>query len=243
MPSRELSLRPRLKAAADMMNNCQKAADIGCDHGRLSVALIRMGKAKRIIASDISEPSLEKARILAQKCRLSDKIEVCVSDGLSHLKESDNVDAIIIAGMGGELISSILADGEKVARAARQIILQPMGGIEELRKFIAANGYEIFDETLVFDAKRYYQIIGIRNSSKPCSANAANGFLGDYWSLGSMLFTKRDPLLVPFLKRRENMLTKEIERAKKDNYVPQNLTHELSEVKRLLAFTDTDAKE
>ncbi len=232
MSTRELSLRPRLKAAADMMNNCTKAADIGCDHGRLSVALIRMGKAKNVIASDISEPSLQKARLLAQKCRLSDKIEVCVSDGLSHLSEKDGVDSIIIAGMGGELISSILEKGENVAKQAKQIILQPMGGIEELRKFIAKSGYEIFDETLVLDAKRYYQIIGIRASK--LESSDTNGFLGDYWSLGCKLFEKRDALLIPFLQRRENMLSKELERALSDNYEPEALKRELLHVKKLL---------
>lgn len=235
MATRELSLRPRLKAVADMMNNCKKAADIGCDHGRLSVALIRMGKAKSVIASDISEPSLQKARILADKCRLSDKIEVRVSDGLSHLCESDNVDTIIIAGMGGELISSILSSGEAVSKAAKQIILQPMGGVEELRKFIAKYGYEIFDETLVFDAKRYYQIIGIRYLGTSADSN---GFLGDYWGLGCKLFLKKDPLLLPFLKRRESMLTKELERAKKDNYEPEALKFELVHIKRLLILAE-----
>lgn len=235
--ARELSLRPRLQAVADMMKSSASAADVGCDHGRLSVALLRQGKAKRIIASDISEPSLEKARLLAQKCRLSDKIEVCVSDGLAHLDKSGNVDTIIIAGMGGELISSILAKGEAVAKSAKQIILQPMGGIEELRKFISQNGYEIFDEKLVLDAKRYYQIIGIRF----CDAQSSetNGFLGDYWSLGTLLFEKKDALLKQVLERRLTMLEKEIARANRDNFTPEVLTKELDKVKELLSTVNT----
>ena len=68
--TKKIRLRPRLQAAADMINGSHRAADIGCDHGRLSVALLQQGRADRVIASDISAPSLQKATELAALCGL-----------------------------------------------------------------------------------------------------------------------------------------------------------------------------
>ncbi|MBQ2985271.1 MAG: SAM-dependent methyltransferase, partial [Clostridia bacterium] len=121
-------LRPRLQAAADMITNSEHAADIGCDHGRLSVALLQQGRTMAVTASDISEPSLEKARLLADKCGLSHRMAAVVSDGMSHLSPGA-ADAIIIAGMGGELIAEILAAALPVARGAKCIVMQPMRGV------------------------------------------------------------------------------------------------------------------
>ncbi|MBQ9833113.1 MAG: SAM-dependent methyltransferase [Clostridia bacterium] len=230
-----VALRPRLNSVISMMHSSRVTADIGCDHGRLSVALCQMGISEKVIASDISEPSLQKAHLLVEKCSLSGRITLCVSDGLSHLSEADNIDTIIIAGMGGELIASLLDKGEAVAKKAERIILQPMGGIEELRIFIFENGYTIFDEQLVFDANRYYQIIGIKPSNGEESP-VFEGFPKDYWGIGSKLFEKNDPLLGAFLDKRRNMLNKELYAAQKNGCEPQRLLWELDKVSTLLSL-------
>lgn len=62
-------LRPRLSRALDMLRGSQTVADIGSDHGRLAVALLQQGAAERVIACDISAPSLEKARALCSRVR------------------------------------------------------------------------------------------------------------------------------------------------------------------------------
>ena len=160
--TKKIRLRPRLQAAADMINGSHLAADIGCDHGRLSVALLQQGRADRVIASDISAPSLQKATELAALCGLGSRLTTVLSDGMAHLGP-DEADAIAICGMGGELIARILEANLPAAKNARCITMQPMRGIEELRQFLRKNEFRIIDERLVLDAGRIYQIIGAKS--------------------------------------------------------------------------------
>ena len=102
-----IKLEPRLFELCDMVRGYSCVADIGCDHGRLSCALLQSFDIKRVIAADISETCLQKARKLAEKCGLLSRIDIRCGDGLSVLC-AEEADAVIIAGMGGELISNIL---------------------------------------------------------------------------------------------------------------------------------------
>lgn len=214
-----VQLRPRLQAAADMIKAANHAADIGCDHGRLSVALLQQGRAKHVTASDISEPSLQKAWLLAHKCGLSAQMDTVVSDGISHLSAGD-ADAIIIAGMGGELIARILSDAPDVAYSAKSIVMQPMRGVEELRLFLRENSFRIADERLVLDAGRIYQII----SASPGEPDAIpSWFPQDEYSLGYTMFEKNDPLLLPLLEQYKSGHVKRLAQAERKGVSPESL--------------------
>ena len=171
----QVHLRPRLAAAASFLCGFRTVADIGSDHGRLAVALLQQSSATRVIASDISADSLTKARALALRCGVSEEqLAFSVSDGLSHLAPGE-ADALVFAGMGGELIARLLEEGTAVAQAAECIVMQPMGGTLELRRFLLEQGYSLVDEQLVLDAGRYYQIIAAKPGSGqpadiPCDA-------------------------------------------------------------------------
>lgn len=80
---RSVSLHPRLEAAAALLGKTSVLADIGCDHGRFSAAMLQRGIAEKVIASDISAPSLKKAEQLANVCGLSSKMECRISNGFS----------------------------------------------------------------------------------------------------------------------------------------------------------------
>ena len=80
---RSVSLHPRLEAAAALLGKTSVLADIGCDHGRFSAAMLQRGIAEKVIASDISAPSLKKAEQLANVCGLSSKMECRISSGFS----------------------------------------------------------------------------------------------------------------------------------------------------------------
>ncbi|MBQ3131865.1 MAG: SAM-dependent methyltransferase [Clostridia bacterium] len=202
-----------------MINSAHHAADIGCDHGRLSVALLQQGRAKQVTASDISEPSLEKARLLAQKCSLSDKMHTVVSDGISHLSIGC-ADAIIIAGMGGELIARILSAAPDVAHSTDAIVMQPMRGVEELRRFLRENSFRIVDERLVLDAGRIYQII----SAAPGEPGAIPPwFPQDEYSLGYMMFERGDPLLLPLLEQYKAGHMRRLAQAERKGVSPEAL--------------------
>ncbi len=152
----------RLEQIADMAPKVKTIADIGCDHGMTAISLIESGKAERVICSDISVKSLDKARRYASEKGLSERISFREGDGLSILKESE-ADAAVISGMGGELITRILgADKEK---APGILILSCNTMAHVLRQWLCDNGYGIEDEELIFEGGRFYPIILARVGS------------------------------------------------------------------------------
>ncbi len=157
---RRIHLRPRLAVAARLVGSADTLADIGCDHGRLSVSLLQTNAAARIIASDISAASVEKARALAQYVGVADRMETRCAGGLSALKEKE-ADVLAICGMGGMLIAQILSEAATPLMGARKAVLQPMRGIEELRAYLYTAGYRVAEDVIVYDAGRYYQVFSV----------------------------------------------------------------------------------
>ncbi|MDR0840247.1 MAG: class I SAM-dependent methyltransferase [Christensenellaceae bacterium] len=192
-----IHLRPRLARAADMLCGSHTAADIGCDHARLSIALLQQGIAQRIIASDISAASVEKGRALAALCGASGRITFYVAPGLGALNPGDT-DSIAICGMGGLMILDMLSHAEPIAKAARRIVMQPQGNAGALRHYLYTHGYAVFDEAVVFDGGRYYQLLcaraGIARALPP-------GWPQGYYTIGPIAYEKREPNLAPMLRK------------------------------------------
>ncbi len=227
----QVHLRPRLLAAAAFLADSDTVADIGCDHGRLSAALLQRGLAKRVFASDISEDSLQKAKALACRCGFSDgRLSFFVSDGLSHLAPCE-ADSLVFAGMGGELIARLLEAGKDIACSAKRIVMQPMGGTKELRKYLYENGYAIKDEAMVFDAGRYYQIL----LAAPNIGQSADLPSDAILEFGPILFARRDPLLREALIRCVEGRHRRMQRAAKNGVIPPQLVRELSGAETLLS--------
>ncbi|HWR23934.1 MAG TPA: class I SAM-dependent methyltransferase [Feifaniaceae bacterium] len=157
---RRIHLRPRLAAAAKLIGFADTLADIGCDHGRLSVSALQSGIAGRVIASDISAASAEKARALASYVGVADRMETRCAAGFSALREKE-ADALAICGMGGILIAQILKEAAVPLMGAKKAVLQPMRGIGELRAYLYAADYRVEEDVVVRDAGRYYQVFSV----------------------------------------------------------------------------------
>ncbi|MCI8387403.1 MAG: SAM-dependent methyltransferase [Clostridiales bacterium] len=151
-----IKLSVRLSAAASLVG-AGTVADIGTDHALLPIKLVLAGHS-RALASDINEGPCERARANIMRYRLSDRIAVCCRPGLDRIDEFAP-DNIIICGMGGELIADILAQSGYPRESACRLILQPMSMQDVLRKYLAANGFNILNELVVFDEGKYYQLI------------------------------------------------------------------------------------
>ena len=142
----------RLDAIIEMVPKTYLVADIGCDHGKIAVTLIKMGKAERVICSDISEKSLDKARRLVVSEKLDDKILLRQGNGLSILEDGE-AGVAIIAGMGGDLIAKILEAGK--TKDPEILVLSCNTAPEVLRQWLCGNGYEIDDEDLIFENRHF----------------------------------------------------------------------------------------
>lgn len=135
-------------------------ADIGTDHAYIPIKLIKDCICEKAIASDIKKGPLEIAKQNIERNKLDGKIETRLGAGLSVLKEGE-ADTIIIAGMGGEMIESILKDNEKIAKSAKILVLQPMNSQYELRKYLIKNNYKITSENIAVEGFKVYNILTV----------------------------------------------------------------------------------
>ena len=146
----------RLSMIIDLLPNCGVIADIGTDHGRLGAQLLLSGKCEKVWFSDISAPSLDKAKILCSRLSLSDRAEFFVSDGAKAFPCAP--DCAVIAGMGGATIKEILLGaGDKLK--GTHLVLQPNVYIRETREALCKIGYKITSERCVIAAKRKYILL------------------------------------------------------------------------------------
>ncbi len=151
-------MTPRLLAVAGMVKNSAAIADIGTDHAYIPVYLVTKRRAESAIAMDINEGPLTRADENIKRFNLSDKIKTRLSDGLEKLKNNE-ADTVVIAGMGGILINSIIESHKDRLTSVKKYILQPMTAIEETRKYLAENGFNIVDETLAKEDDKIYTVI------------------------------------------------------------------------------------
>ena len=148
----------RIKAVLNFVEKNSRVADIGADHGYLSIELLKSGRASFAVASDKNPMPLDAAKKNIAAAGLSDFIEVRLGDGLKVLREGE-VDTICIAGMGGALIAEILNDSPQILKSARQLILQPMNAVEKVQSWLTNNGWYISDIDLTEVGGIIYEII------------------------------------------------------------------------------------
>jgi len=155
----------RLKAIVSMVPESETVADIGCDHGKVAVWLLKNGRAKYAVCGDLSGRSLDKARKLAQSKGLKDAISLREGSGFDVVDKGEAQTAVV-AGMGGELIASILEKGKD--KLPDTLVLSCNKGSGVMRKWLGENGFVVEDEDLVLENRHYYPVIRARRgNSKP----------------------------------------------------------------------------
>ena len=148
----------RLAAAADFVREGTVAADVGTDHGYLICYLVNEGICIRGFATDINIKPLESARNLIHEMELDEEIETVLTDGLVGLPE-DEIDEVLICGMGGETIIGILEKAKWVRSEKVHLVLQPMSRADMLRRWLCENGWNIDEEKAVEVEKHLYTVI------------------------------------------------------------------------------------
>lgn len=153
-----MQLSKRLQSIADLVPANSKVADIGTDHGYIPIYLMRTQRANYCIASDINKGPLESAKRNMAKYQVKN-IETRQGSGLQTITKDDQLDAFIIAGMGGYLIHDILKKDLDLVKGMKRIILQPQNNIPELRRYIHQIGFKIEQEVFLEEEGKYYNII------------------------------------------------------------------------------------
>ena len=191
-----MKLTDRLLKIASLVSEGKKVADIGTDHGYIPVYLLNNNKIDFAILADVNKGPLENARKEVRHNKLEDKVDLRLGSGIEVLSENE-VDEIIIAGMGGMLIAQLLEAKKSVAKSAQKLILQPMQAQGELRKYLYNNGFEILEEVLVKEDFRIYEIIVAKYNGVKTEVNDEI-----YYEVSDKLLESNDKLLQEFLNKK-----------------------------------------
>lgn len=167
----------RLRLAADLVRPGSRVADIGTDHAFLPVALVSEGRCPMAIASDVRSGPVQNARRTVEQAALTASISVRLGDGLQTV-QPDEVDDIVIAGMGGETIVEILRAAPWVRDPRYRLILQPMTRAEKLRAALYADGFDVLAERVTCVGKHWYTVIHAAFTGVPGDADAARCYVG-----------------------------------------------------------------
>jgi len=155
-----IKLTSRLSAVAGLVEKCDMVADVGTDHGFVPTYLIQNCICKTAVASDINEGPLTSAVRTAHNYGVSDKVEFVCAPGLSGIKPG-SVDAVVIAGMGGETIVDILSAAEWLKEYKTKLVLQPQSKFEMFEEYLMNNGFDISKAVLVKDSGRLYIALAV----------------------------------------------------------------------------------
>lgn len=195
-----MDLSVRLSEIASMVTPGGVVADVGTDHGYLSIYLAQTGRAAHVIAMDVAKGPLSTAVSNIRKAGLCEKIETRLSDGLEKLKYNE-ADTVVMAGMGGNLMIRLLSAGRKVLEGVKELILSPQSEIELVRIFLMENSYIIEEEKMLTEDSKTYVIMrvchGIMDYTRRCELK-----------YGRKLLESRNPVLYEnMLKEKEILLT------------------------------------
>lgn len=220
----------RLMTAAALVTQGYTLADVGTDHGYIPIYLLQQKKIPAAIAMDINEGPLERAKEHIALYGLQAYIQTRLSDGVAALKPGE-VEAVLIAGMGGGLVMHILKDGEKVCQSAKELILQPQSEIEHVREFLREEGYTILAEDMVYEDGKFYPMMKVQYQGE----NVEELKLSDLY--GGLLLQNRHPVLKTFLEK-ERLIYTGIKENLAKQPASEKIRMRLAEVEDILHYNE-----
>lgn len=162
-----MKLSRRLTLCAKYTDGFLNLADIGTDHALLPIICVKNGYVLKAQAIDNKRGPFVIAYSNVKRYEKSEKITVKLSDGISEI--DDDTDVVVIAGMGGDLISQILLKDNR--KQVKRFILQPNKKTEDIRRILKDINYKIVDELVFEDQKKIYDIIVIEKGYTPLTKN------------------------------------------------------------------------
>ena len=196
-----MKINARLKKIGDLVEANSFCLDVGCDHALLDIYLVKRNRNIKAVASDIAEGPLNQAKNNIKREKLDGKIETRLGDGLDTY--TDEINTIIISGMGGRNMIGIFKNNSHVLKKVDTIILSPNNYQEDVKRYLTKNKFYIDNEEFVKDGKFIYQIIIFKKGKKKYTKK-------DYF-FGPIFLIKKGPLFREYyereMKSREILIT------------------------------------
>ena len=155
----KLPISDRLLACANFVSPGDRVADIGCDHGYLSIHLLTNGIARSCIAADINQQPLLSAVRNAEKFGVRDKMEFYLSDGVRSIPR--DFTCMVCAGMGADTMISILEAAPWLQSSNYRLILQCQSKTPLLRRYLSDHGWRITEEAVLRDGRFLYTVMEV----------------------------------------------------------------------------------
>lgn len=228
-----MKLSNRLEKVVSLVESAESAADIGTDHGHVPVELVRRGIVKHALAMDVRKGPLSKAEENIAAAGLKDKIETRLSDGVVKLKQGE-ADAVIIAGMGGELVIHILEDGRHMWDTVKQWILSPHSEIHKVREWLCANGFPVVKEDMVYEEGKFYTIMDVRKWTGEALERPAEEEKTFRYS--NYLRETKNPVFADYLRDEEEKLLSLRENLKKQAEHSERAMESLKDIEEKLSM-------
>lgn len=154
-----LKLSKRLKQLSIHLQKGTRFADIGSDHAYLPCYVCLHDRTATAVAGEIAEGPYKRAKQTVQQYGLNNQVEVRLGDGLNILSETDRINEIVIAGMGGTTITNILNEGKDQLKNIQTLILQPNNKAYKVRKFLFNNNFTLKNEYILEENNLFYEIL------------------------------------------------------------------------------------
>lgn len=204
----------RITLLASLAKDANSLVDVGCDHGYVAIKALNEYNVKKAYLLDVNEAPLNNAKKNVTDKNLDSRCTFILSDGLKSY--DSETETLIIAGMGGMLISKIIQDSFDKVKKFSHIILEANNEVDKLRGFLINSGFKFTNEHLILDGKRHYEIIE-----------------GTYIYDEKPKYTLLDMKYGPFIRKENSLLFQEIiaKRKKLLNDALSKATDEVSKSK------------
>ncbi|MCL2676510.1 MAG: class I SAM-dependent methyltransferase [Streptococcaceae bacterium] len=226
----QVKLSKRLQMIADLVPENKKLLDVGSDHAHLPVYLLQKDKITSAIAGEVAIGPYETARDFVKEQEFTKNIHVRLADGLSAFEPSDQVESIVIAGMGGQLIAEILEAGKEKLSSVSTLILQPNNHEDTVRQWLQDNEFKIVQEKILSEAWKFYEILLVQQGQMNLSEKELR--------FGQYLMTENSSIFQSKWKNKrevnENILS-QLMNSKEDEREKMNkIKHQIALIKEIL---------
>lgn len=245
-----MELSKRLQAIVNLVSPGNRVADVGCDHGFVSIYLFREKIAPKVYAMDLRPGPLARAKEHIESYGYEHYIETRLSDGITALRAGE-AEALICAGMGGRLMAKILDDGYEKIMLMKELILQPQSDLAFFREYLRSNRLTIIAEDMVKEDGKFYPMMKVVPASYAeiagVAAEAEIGIpeLGERQqaikdAYGPFLLAKKHPVLQEYLEvvkiRNEEILSNLSGDNEKTILRRKEIEQELSDIEMCLSL-------